>query len=159
MTLCPTPCTIASVAGLLCLPNRCLESGRAFGSVPVSALLYWAKIEHYIPEMMHSSHHCTCCIHLICKIDEWLLLWMHNVITVLHVLMSTLLWLLSSSIRNEVSDEIRNVNLDTIFMFWLSLSLLTFLHISQGAKVCRSINIQDKAKEDISLFDILSWRK
>ena len=36
IALCPTPCTIASVAGLLCLPTRCLEGGRSFGSVPVS---------------------------------------------------------------------------------------------------------------------------
>lgn len=39
IALCPTPCTIASLAGLLCLPTRCLEGGRSFGSVPVSILL------------------------------------------------------------------------------------------------------------------------
>ena len=38
VALCPTPCTIAAMAGLLCLPTSCLESGRAFGSVPVSLL-------------------------------------------------------------------------------------------------------------------------
>jgi hypothetical protein len=36
IALLPTPCTIASVAGLLCLPMSCLESGRSFGSVPVN---------------------------------------------------------------------------------------------------------------------------
>lgn len=32
----PTPCTIASVKGLLCLPTSCLEGARSFGSVPVN---------------------------------------------------------------------------------------------------------------------------
>lgn len=36
IALAPTPCTICSVAGLLCLPTSCLESGRSFGAVPVS---------------------------------------------------------------------------------------------------------------------------
>ena len=36
IALYPTPATIAAVAGLLCLPNSCLESGRSFGAVPVS---------------------------------------------------------------------------------------------------------------------------
>lgn len=36
IALCPTPCTILSVAGLLCLPSSCLEGGRSFGAVPVS---------------------------------------------------------------------------------------------------------------------------
>lgn len=39
IALCPTPCTVASVAGLLCLPTSCLEGGRSFGSVPVSFIL------------------------------------------------------------------------------------------------------------------------
>ena len=36
IALSPTPCTIASIAGLLCLPTSCLEGGRSFGAVPVS---------------------------------------------------------------------------------------------------------------------------
>lgn len=36
IALAPTPCTICSVAGLLCLPARCLEGGKSFGAVPVS---------------------------------------------------------------------------------------------------------------------------
>ena len=40
IALCPTPCTIASVAGLLCLPTRCLESGRSYGSIPVRSSRY-----------------------------------------------------------------------------------------------------------------------
>lgn len=36
IALAPTPCTIASVAGLLCLPLSCLENGKSFGAVPVS---------------------------------------------------------------------------------------------------------------------------
>ncbi|KAL7543348.1 hypothetical protein ACHAXR_012668 [Thalassiosira sp. AJA248-18] len=36
IALCPTPCTVASIAGLLCLPTSCLEGGRSFGSVPVN---------------------------------------------------------------------------------------------------------------------------
>ena len=39
IALAPTPCTICSVAGLLCLPTGCLESGRSFGAVPVSCYL------------------------------------------------------------------------------------------------------------------------
>ena len=34
IAMAPSPCTIASVAGLLCLPQSCLESGRSFGAVP-----------------------------------------------------------------------------------------------------------------------------
>ena len=48
IALCPTPCTIASVAGLLCLPTRCLEGGRSFGSVPVSILLLSSERSYYI---------------------------------------------------------------------------------------------------------------
>ena len=36
IALCPTPCTVASIAGLLCLPTSCLEGGRSFGAAPVS---------------------------------------------------------------------------------------------------------------------------
>jgi len=36
IALAPTPCTIASIKGLLCLPMSCLEGGRSFGSVPVN---------------------------------------------------------------------------------------------------------------------------
>ena len=35
IALYPTPCTIASMAGLLCLPTACLNYGRSFGVVPV----------------------------------------------------------------------------------------------------------------------------
>jgi len=36
IALSPTPCTIASIAGLLCLPTSCLEGGRSFGAVPIN---------------------------------------------------------------------------------------------------------------------------
>ena len=37
IAMCPAPCTVASVAGLLlCLPATCLAHGRSFGTVPVS---------------------------------------------------------------------------------------------------------------------------
>ena len=36
IALSPSPCTIASIAGLLCLPARCLERGRSFCSLTVS---------------------------------------------------------------------------------------------------------------------------
>ncbi|KAL7514206.1 hypothetical protein ACHAXN_013233 [Cyclotella atomus] len=36
IALAPTPCTICSVAGLLCLPTGCLENGRSFGAVPLN---------------------------------------------------------------------------------------------------------------------------
>ncbi|KAL7489730.1 hypothetical protein ACHAW6_015456 [Cyclotella cf. meneghiniana] len=36
IALAPTPCTIASVAGLLCLPLSCLENGKSFGAVPMN---------------------------------------------------------------------------------------------------------------------------
>ena len=39
IALAPTPCTIASIAGLLCLLNSCLEGGRSFGSCPVSVFI------------------------------------------------------------------------------------------------------------------------
>lgn len=39
IALCPAPCTVASMAGLLCLPSACLSRGRSFGSVPVSSRL------------------------------------------------------------------------------------------------------------------------
>jgi hypothetical protein len=39
IALCPTPCTMASMAGLLCLPTACLNHGRSFGAVPVSLVL------------------------------------------------------------------------------------------------------------------------
>jgi hypothetical protein len=35
IALAPAPCTILSIAGLLCLPMGCLEGGRSFGAVPV----------------------------------------------------------------------------------------------------------------------------
>lgn len=36
VALWPTPCTIASIAGLVhCTPTSCLEQGFVFGSVPV----------------------------------------------------------------------------------------------------------------------------
>ena len=35
IALAPAPCTICSVAGLLCLPLSCLENGRSFGAIPV----------------------------------------------------------------------------------------------------------------------------
>ena len=34
IALAPAPCTILSVAGLLCLPTKCLEGARSFGSCP-----------------------------------------------------------------------------------------------------------------------------
>jgi hypothetical protein len=37
IAMCPSPCTIASMAGLLCLPTTCLAHGRSFGTVPVSS--------------------------------------------------------------------------------------------------------------------------
>lgn len=36
IALAPAPCTIASIAGLLCLPTSCLEGGRSCGSCPVN---------------------------------------------------------------------------------------------------------------------------
>ena len=36
IAMAPSPCTIASVAGLLCLPQSCLERGRSFGAVPLN---------------------------------------------------------------------------------------------------------------------------
>ena len=42
IALAPTPCTICSVAGLLCLPVRCLEGGRSFGAVPVSSTVFFS---------------------------------------------------------------------------------------------------------------------
>lgn len=34
IAMAPSPCTVASVAGLLCLPQSCLQNGRSFGAVP-----------------------------------------------------------------------------------------------------------------------------
>ncbi len=47
IALCPTPCTIASMAGLLCLPSACLDHGRSFGAVPVS--LVRGAVRNIIP--------------------------------------------------------------------------------------------------------------
>jgi hypothetical protein len=44
IALAPTPCTICSVAGLLCLPTGCLENGRSFGAVPVSYFRFASSI-------------------------------------------------------------------------------------------------------------------
>jgi hypothetical protein len=38
IALCPTPCTIAAMAGLICLPMSCLEDAWSFGSAPVSVM-------------------------------------------------------------------------------------------------------------------------
>jgi len=36
VALCPSPCTISAMAGLLCcLPKSCLENGTTFGTVPI----------------------------------------------------------------------------------------------------------------------------
>ena len=35
VALCPTPCTIVSILGLLSLPYKCIENGISIGSVPV----------------------------------------------------------------------------------------------------------------------------
>lgn len=35
IALAPTPCTIASIAGLMCLPTPCLEQSRSYCSIPV----------------------------------------------------------------------------------------------------------------------------
>jgi hypothetical protein len=35
IAMCPTPCTILSMAGLMCLPTSWLANGRSFGAVPV----------------------------------------------------------------------------------------------------------------------------
>ena len=43
IALCPTPCTIAAMAGLICLPMSCLENARSFGSAPVSLFLLNAR--------------------------------------------------------------------------------------------------------------------
>ncbi|KAL7535671.1 hypothetical protein ACHAWF_005229, partial [Thalassiosira exigua] len=36
IALAPAPCTIASLAGLMCLPSGCLEGGRSYGSCPIN---------------------------------------------------------------------------------------------------------------------------
>jgi hypothetical protein len=35
IAMCPTPCTILSMAGLMCLPTTWLANGRSFGAMPV----------------------------------------------------------------------------------------------------------------------------
>lgn len=44
----PTPCTIASMAGLLCLPTACLAAGRSYGAVPVSVNLMF-RLQSFTP--------------------------------------------------------------------------------------------------------------
>ena len=36
VALCPTPCTISSMFGVLCLPVTCVENGWSCGAAPVS---------------------------------------------------------------------------------------------------------------------------
>ena len=47
IALCPTPSTIAAMAGLICLPMSCLEGAWSFGTAPVSVSFVGGKSGKY----------------------------------------------------------------------------------------------------------------
>ena len=50
VALCPAPCTIASMCGILCLPLSCIQQGFTCGTVPVRMGLHYCFIQHFISE-------------------------------------------------------------------------------------------------------------
>jgi hypothetical protein len=100
VALCPTPCTIVSMLGVLSLPVTCVENGFSCGVAPV----------RYASSQLQISVSSSLVLNILVLKVQWLLLWMWTIRTLVCLYMSTMSWLLSVTLWSTSSKVYRGFN-------------------------------------------------